>query len=112
MEYLFALAYSFLPIANSIAYFPQVAKLYKSSAEESRSMSLSAWFMWLGGSLISLMYGITNLHDPLFCFVSGVGLAWNVITVALIMWKRRADTFARLSSVTINKSEEQELLGA
>lgn len=87
----FALMYSFLPLVNSIAYFPQVIKLFRSSAEEVRSVSLSAWFMWLCASFVTLMYGITNLHDPLFIIVASVGLFWNTMTIMITIWKRQSD---------------------
>ncbi len=70
-------------------------------------MSLGAWLLWLGGSAVSLLYGITNLHDPLFCFVSSVGLIWNALTVALIIWKRKAAKLSYTSTVPINGLECQ-----
>ncbi|HNQ92130.1 MAG TPA: hypothetical protein PKI93_04290 [Alphaproteobacteria bacterium] len=88
MGSIFAIAYSFLPVVNSWAFLPQAVKLYRSSPIEARSVSLSAWLMWFGASFVSLMYGLTNLHDTLFCISAGVSVFWNALIISLTLWKR------------------------
>lgn len=98
MEEIIALSYALLPLINSAAFLPQTVKLYKSSPEESRSISLESWMMWLAASVITLLYGIINLQDFLFCLVASVSVFWNLTLITLVMWKRLLDSRVKQAS--------------
>lgn len=87
MDYIVSFLYALVPLVNSWAYFPQAYKLYKAEPVEVRSVSIGSWAMWLLCSLITLLYGLMKLHDPLFCAVAGVSVFWNVTVILLTVWK-------------------------
>lgn len=95
MEETIAFSYALLPLINSAAFLPQAFKLYKSTPEEARSISLEAWGIWLLASIITFLYGVINLHDPLFCLVASVSVFWNITLITLVVWKRVLDTRIR-----------------
>lgn len=86
--YAVALLYATIPVINTIAYLPQVRKLWRAAPHETRSFSLSSWCIWLMAAIIALAYGITHLRDALFIFVTSIGVFWNVLIIGLIVWKR------------------------
>lgn len=87
MENTVILLYSLLPFVSSSAYLPQVRKILTSSAEEVKSVSLGAWSLWLGCSIVTLLYGTIHLHDTLFCFVASVNTFWCALVIGITLYK-------------------------
>ncbi|MFA7276538.1 MAG: hypothetical protein WC043_07040 [Pseudobdellovibrionaceae bacterium] len=96
MDDLISFAYSLLPLVNSWAYLPQAVRLFTCERESLKSMSLWSWMTWLCCSVITLLYGVFKLHDPLFILVASVSVFWNVLIVGITLWRTRPN-FQNLS---------------
>jgi hypothetical protein len=88
MEHIVVFLYALAPLFSTLGYLPQIRKLLHAAPQEVRGISLQAWSLWLGNSLIALAYGVVKLHDPLFITVSSVSMFWCALIIGLTLWKR------------------------
>lgn len=87
MEDVFVFLYPLLTINTIIAYLPQIMQLVKAE-KASDDISLTSWYLWIGGSVIALGYGMFHLHDLMFCLTTGLNLLFMVTLVALVLYNR------------------------
>lgn len=79
------LAYAVLPLINGYAYYPQAVKLYKCTPEEARSTSLGAWSLWVGCTLVGLLYSGVIIQDTLYTLSCCVNfIACTTITLLTV----------------------------
>lgn len=81
--------YMLVPLINTVGYIPQVVKIFRSSPEELRGVSLSAWALWLFAASVALAYGATILKDPLFIVVAAQNVFWVLLVIVLTVFRSR-----------------------
>ena len=84
MGNLFSQLYPFVFVIGLAGYGPQLFRLYQ-NPDSAEGLSLSTWAIWASTWLISLGYGITKLHDPMFCLTAGMNFAAHIIIVGFIL---------------------------
>ena len=87
IEALFRLFYPFVALISVYAYIPQIKTLRK-AVTAANNVSIRSWLLWLGGSSLSLGYGIFCLADLLFCLVTGLSIVLELIVISLIIQNR------------------------
>jgi len=85
---LLAIAYAAVAIVNTIAYWPTIKDLYY---HKKKSANLWSYILWTAASLVTLLYAIFILPDPLFIVVSALGfLCCGAIMILCIVLDRNA----------------------
>ena len=87
MESVFVFLYPLLTINTIIAYLPQIVQLIKAE-KASDDISLTSWYLWLGGGVIALGYGLFHLQDFMFCLTTALNLLFMGAVVGLILYNR------------------------
>lgn len=87
MESVFVFLYPLLTINTIIAYLPQIVQLMKAE-KASDDISLTSWYLWIGGGVIALGYGLFHLQDFMFCLTTGLNLVFMGAVVGLILYNR------------------------
>ena len=88
IEYIVVFLYALAPVVSSLGYLPQLRKVLRSAPHELKGISLQAWTLWLGNSLVALAYGVIRLHDTLFITVCSISTFWCALLISLTLWKR------------------------
>lgn len=99
METLFSdgalLLYPLVFLIGLGGYLPQIYRLAAYPADTS-SISLPTWYVWASSWLISLLYGVYHLHDPMFVAVATMNLAGHGGIIALTTYRRRQAALVRV----------------
>lgn len=88
METLLVILYSCVPIVSLSSYIPQIRALYHANYEQTKSMSIASWAIWTGNSVITALYAIFKLHDPLAIFANMVCLVCCATVLSMLLLKK------------------------
>ncbi|NCT40417.1 MAG: hypothetical protein GW778_01990 [Alphaproteobacteria bacterium] len=68
-------------------YVPQIFKLWKSKSD-SMDISIATWLIWLYTWVVTLLYGMFELHDLKLCLVAIINLIGHVAIISLTLRNR------------------------
>ncbi len=87
MEALFSQLYPFVFLIGLAGFGPQIYQLMRNPASAD-SLSLSTWAIWALTWFISLGYGVTKLHDFMFCLTASVNFSAHMAIFLIIAYRR------------------------
>lgn len=88
LETVFVLLYPLVFLIGLAGYIPQIVRLVRDDSP-ALNISLMTWFIWTFATAISLGYGITKLHDVMFCVVTATNLLAHMLIIMLVIYRRR-----------------------
>jgi uncharacterized protein with PQ loop repeat len=80
--------YSTVGIIIFLGYLPQILKLIRSETD-CREISLLAWLMWDYVLIVSILYGVYEMHDFKFILASSLNCFCINMLLLITLYKRR-----------------------
>lgn len=108
-EGLFVQLYPLVFLIGLAGYVPQLVHLMRHD-DPAYNISLLTWYIWSLSYVIGLGYGITHLHDFMFCMVAGMNLTAHfgiimIVSYRRIQWSvRQRTTTADITAIQLNPS--------
>jgi uncharacterized protein with PQ loop repeat len=84
---LISFLYSTIGIVIFIGYLPQILSLIRAK-NDCRSISLTAWWLWNYVLVVSILYGVYELHDLKFIIASALNCACVNVLIGITIYKR------------------------
>jgi hypothetical protein len=81
------IAYGLVGIVNIVAYWPTIKDLYH---HKKASANTTSFYIWTVAAVITLLYSIFILPDPLFIIVSAINLAADLTVLILSIILKRS----------------------
>lgn len=79
--------YSTVGFVIIAGYMPQIFRLVRTTTN-CMDISIPAWAIWNYTSVISLLYGIFEMHDPKFIFVCATNVLCINAVIFITLYKR------------------------
>lgn len=79
--------YSTVGFVIVAGYMPQIFRLIRTTTD-CMDISVSAWMIWNYTSIVSLLYGIFEMHDPKFIFVCTTNILCINTIIFMTLYKR------------------------
>jgi hypothetical protein len=97
MEQVLSLLYGASGVAASALYIPQIFR-YHRDPEARLSISLLSWGGWIAIALITILYALYVVKNPLFAAVAGLNVAAQIAVLFYGLRARWSKTVARSGS--------------
>lgn len=87
MEEIFVSLYPLVAVIAFVGYMPQLKVILFAQCALG-NISVTTWIIWASTWAISFGYGITKLHDVMFCVTAGMNLSVHFCIIAAVLYKR------------------------